>query len=66
MQTIKFTGARGTITFSKEPGYAFQQWIEVPFVTYQLTETGQPVSKAPLVQGPGMSLDTTKLVKPGS
>jgi len=38
----------------------------VPFVTYQLTKTGQPVSEAPLVQGPGMSLDTTKLVKPGS
>jgi branched-chain amino acid transport system substrate-binding protein len=66
MQSIKFTGARGTITFSKEPGYSFQQWLDVPFVTYQLTETGQPVSKAPLVQGPGMPLDTAKLVKPGS
>jgi branched-chain amino acid transport system substrate-binding protein len=66
MQSIKFTGARGTITFSKEPGYSFQQWLDVPFVTYQLTETGQPVSKAPLVQGPGMALDTVKLVKPGS
>lgn len=64
LQGIEYTGTRGTITFSDEPGYSFQQWLEVPFVTYQLTETGQPVSEAPLVQKAGQSLDPDLLVRP--
>ncbi len=65
LKAISYTGARGTISFSGEPGYAFQQWLEVPFVTYQLTEVDQPVSAAPLVQGPGQALDKAKLTAPG-
>lgn len=64
LQQIEWTGTRGTVTFSSKPGYTFQQWVEVPYVTYQLTETGQAIADAPLVQGPGMELDPKKLMRP--
>jgi branched-chain amino acid transport system substrate-binding protein len=61
LRGMKYTGARGTIEFSQEPGFTFQQWVEVPYVTYQLTEVNQKIGDAPLVQAPGMPLDPTKL-----
>jgi branched-chain amino acid transport system substrate-binding protein len=64
LQGIKFTGVRGTFSFSHEPGYKFQQWVDIPYVNYQLTEVNQPVSKSNLIQGPGQPLDVKKLVKP--
>ena len=63
LQGIKFSGVRGPFSFSKEPGYAFQQWVDIPYVNYQLTEAGQPVSKSNLIQGPGQKLDVGKLQK---
>lgn len=66
LRSIEWTGTRGTVTFSQEPGNTYQQWVEIPFVTYQLTEEGQPVSEAPLVQSPTMKLDTSKLKQPGN
>jgi branched-chain amino acid transport system substrate-binding protein len=66
LRNLEWTGTRGTVTFSQEPGNTYQQWVEIPFVTYQLTEEGQPVSEAPLVQSPTMKLDTSKLKQPGS
>lgn len=64
LQTIKFSGVRGPLQFSKEPGYTFQQWVEVPYVNYQLTDVNQPVSKSNLIQGPGQPLAINKLQKP--
>lgn len=64
LQDIKWTGTRGTITFSSKPGYTFQQWVEVPYVTYQLTKTGQDIGDAPLIQARGKKLDRSKLVRP--
>jgi ABC-type branched-subunit amino acid transport system substrate-binding protein len=64
LQKIKFSGVRGPLTFSSEPGFAFQQWVDVPYVNYQLTEVNQPVSKSNLIQGPGQKLDVKKLQKP--
>ena len=64
LQKIKFSGVRGPLTFSSDPGYSFQQWVDVPYVNYQLTEVNQPVSKSNLIQGPGQSLDVNKLQKP--
>jgi branched-chain amino acid transport system substrate-binding protein len=61
---IKFTGVRGTLEFSNEPGYKFQQWVDIPYVNYQLTEVNQPVSKSNLIQGPGQPLAVDKLQKP--
>jgi len=64
LQTMKFQGVRGEFQFSKEAGYKYQQWVDIPYVTYQLTEANQPISKTLLVQGPGMALATGKLMKP--
>ncbi|HLQ27291.1 MAG TPA: ABC transporter substrate-binding protein [Acidiferrobacterales bacterium] len=64
LKDIKFVGTRGTVQFSSEPGYKFQQWVDIPYVTYQLTEVSQPISKSTLVQAPGIPLDISKLIKP--
>ncbi len=64
MQTMSFSGTRGTFQFSHEPGYKFQQWVDIPYVNYQFTAVGQPVSKAILIQAPGQPLDVAKLQKP--
>jgi ABC-type branched-subunit amino acid transport system substrate-binding protein len=61
LQTMKFEGARGAFQFGREAGYGFQQWVEIPYVNYQLTEVNQPVSKSVLIQGPGIALDVKKL-----
>jgi ABC-type branched-subunit amino acid transport system substrate-binding protein len=63
LASIKFSGVRGPLTFSKEPGITFQQWADIPYVNYQLTEVNQPVSKSNLIQGPGQKLDVGKLQK---
>lgn len=64
LQKMKFSGVRGPFSFSKEPGITFQQWADIPYVNYQLTEVNQPVSKSNLIQGPGQALDVSKLQKP--
>jgi len=64
LQTMKFDGARGTFQFGHEGGYGFQQWVDVPYVIYQVTEVNQPVSKTTLVKSPGGSLDVKKLQRP--
>ena len=64
LENMKFEGVRGEFRFSKEPGYKFHQWVEIPYVNYQLTEVNQPVSKSLLVQGPGIPLSVDKLKKP--
>jgi ABC-type branched-subunit amino acid transport system substrate-binding protein len=64
LQTMKYHGVRGDFQFSHEPGYKFQQWVEIPYVNYQLTEVNQPVSKSNLIQGPGQPLAVNKLRKP--
>jgi ABC-type branched-subunit amino acid transport system substrate-binding protein len=64
MEDMKFSGARGEFQFSKEPGYKYHQWVDIPYVNYQLTEVNQPVSKSLLVQAPGIPLAVGKLQKP--
>jgi branched-chain amino acid transport system substrate-binding protein len=64
MQATRYTGTRGEVTYAKEPGFTFQQWVEIPYVTYQMTEVKQPLSKTVLVQGPGQPVDVSKLAKP--
>ena len=61
LQTIKFSGVRGPFTFGKEQGIGYQQWVDIPYVTFQLTDVNQPVSKSNLVQGPGQPLAVNKL-----
>ncbi|MDY7573050.1 ABC transporter substrate-binding protein [Actimicrobium sp. CCI2.3] len=64
LKTMTVEGARGNFTFSQTPGVTFQQWADIPYVNYQLTEVNQPVSKTNLIQGPGQALDVSKLQKP--
>ncbi|HWH40732.1 MAG TPA: ABC transporter substrate-binding protein [Usitatibacter sp.] len=64
LRKMKFTGVRGTFQFSDKPGYSFQQWVDIPYVNYQLTAVNQKVSDSNLIQGPGQPLDVNKLQKP--
>ena len=64
LQTIKFSGVRGPFEFSKEPGIGYQQWVDIPYVAFQLTDVNQPVSKSNLVQEPGQPLAVNKLQRP--
>jgi ABC-type branched-subunit amino acid transport system substrate-binding protein len=66
LQTIHFSGVRGPFQLSqaKDPPYAYQQWVDIPYVNFQLTDVNQPVSKSNLIQGPGQKLDVSKLQKP--
>jgi branched-chain amino acid transport system substrate-binding protein len=64
LQTIKYSGVRGPFQFGKEAGVGFQQWVDIPYVNFQLTDVNQPVSKSNLIQGPGIPLAVGKLQKP--
>lgn len=61
LQKMEWTGTRGVVSFSKEKGFKFQQWLNVPYVTLQVTRVNQPVDEMQLVQGPGKPLDRAKL-----
>jgi branched-chain amino acid transport system substrate-binding protein len=62
LEGIKWTGARGDITFSTEKsGYKYHQWLDVPYVTFQITAVKQPVADTKLVQEPGQPLDVSKI-----
>jgi branched-chain amino acid transport system substrate-binding protein len=64
LRETRFEGALGTVTFSPEKGIYFQQWKDIPFVTYQLTARDQQLPETLLVQSPGMELAVDKLVRP--
>jgi branched-chain amino acid transport system substrate-binding protein len=65
LEGIKWTGARGDITFSTEKsGYKYHQWLDVPYVTFQITAVKQPVADTKLVQEPGQPLDVSKIERP--
>ena len=64
MANMKFEGTRGQFTISKEPGAKYQQMVDIPSVTYQITEVNQSTGKTLLIEGPGMPLATAKLLKP--
>jgi len=64
MRDMTYEGVRGTFRFSQEPGYGFQQWVEIPYVTYQMTEINQPMSETMLIQATGQPMQTELLRKP--
>ena len=62
LEAMKWTGSRGNITFSTEKsGYRYHQWLDVPYVTFQITAVKQPVADTKLVQEPGQALDVSKI-----
>jgi hypothetical protein len=64
MQTGKFDGARGMMNFDSRPGVSYHQWMDIPYVNYQLTAVNQAVGNTTLLQGPGMALNVNKLQYP--
>lgn len=64
LEDTKLTGTRGEITFSKDKGYKYHQWLDVPYVTFQLTEVNQKVADSVLVEEAGKPIDASKLWKP--
>lgn len=64
LKGMQFEGVRGKFAFSQESGYKFQQWVDIPYVTYQLTEVNQPISKTTLIQVSGQPLQIDKVAKP--
>jgi ABC-type branched-subunit amino acid transport system substrate-binding protein len=64
LEKMTFTGTRGTFKFSGEPGYTYHQWVDIPYVTYQLTEIDQPLSQTTLIQVPGEPLHVDRIKKP--
>jgi branched-chain amino acid transport system substrate-binding protein len=61
---MKFEGTRGTFTISKKTGVTFNQMMDVPSVTYQITDINQPIGKTTLIEGPGVPLSVGQLTKP--
>jgi branched-chain amino acid transport system substrate-binding protein len=57
-------GTRGTITFSDEKGPLFQQWVETPYVTYQVTELDQTLEETILISGPDLGVQVDQLRRP--
>jgi branched-chain amino acid transport system substrate-binding protein len=65
MEDLKWSGTRGELTFSKEKGgFKYHQWIDIPYVTFQITAVKQAIADTKLVQDPGQPLDVSRLMKP--
>jgi branched-chain amino acid transport system substrate-binding protein len=65
LEAIKWEGTRGIVTFSTEKNaFKYHQWIEIPYVTFQITAVNQSMADTNLVQGPGQPLDVNKLQQP--
>ena len=64
MQTMKFNSIRGITNFSMEPGYKYQQWLDIPYVNYQVTAERQPITETNLIQAPGAAFNAAKIARP--
>jgi branched-chain amino acid transport system substrate-binding protein len=65
LEAIKWEGTRGVVTISTEKdAYKYHQWIEIPYVTFQITAVKQSMADTSLVQGPGEALEASKLQRP--
>jgi branched-chain amino acid transport system substrate-binding protein len=64
LEAIKWSGTRGEVSFSNEKsGFKYHQWLDVPYVTFQITKVKQPVADMNLVQDPGKPLDLSRVQK---
>jgi ABC-type branched-subunit amino acid transport system substrate-binding protein len=64
MQTGSFAGTRGTIKFYEGKGPTYQQWLDIPFVVFQITQVDQPYKDTTLIEESGRPVNIDKLVKP--
>ena len=64
MEGLKWTGTRGELSFSTEKaGFKYHQWLDIPYVTFQITAVKQPIADTKLVQDPGKPLDLSRIEK---
>jgi len=62
LESLKWTGARGKITFSADKDeFKYHQWLDVPYVTFQITAPQQPLSDTLLVQDAGQPFDASRV-----
>jgi ABC-type branched-subunit amino acid transport system substrate-binding protein len=64
MRTMKFDSIRNIANFSTQQGFGYQQWLDIPYVNYELTAEKQPVGQTVLIQAPGQKFDASKVVRP--
>ncbi len=63
LQGIELEGSRGVITFSDEPGVLYQQWVDTPYVTFQVTELDQALEDTVFVSAPGVEVNIEALAR---
>jgi branched-chain amino acid transport system substrate-binding protein len=63
LQGIELEGARGVITFASEPGILYQQWVDTPYVTFQVTDLDQELEETVFVSAPGVPVRIDALVR---
>ena len=62
LEGMKWSGTRGEVSFSSEKsGFKYHQWLDVPYVTFQITAVKQPIADMKLVQDPGKPLDLSRV-----
>jgi branched-chain amino acid transport system substrate-binding protein len=66
LQQAEVEGTRGVITFSDEEGPLFQQWVDTPFVTFQVTEVDQTLEETTLISAPDIGVQVDQLRRPGN
>ena len=65
LESLKWVGTRGKITFSADKNDdRYHQWLDVPYVTYQITAVNQPIGDTNLIQEPGKPLDVSRIERP--
>jgi branched-chain amino acid transport system substrate-binding protein len=64
LEKLKWTGTRGEVSFSTEKsGFKYHQWLDIPYVTFQITAVKQAIADTKLVQDPGKPLDMSRIEK---
>lgn len=64
LQKAKFEGTRGEITFSEEKGPNYQQWLDIPYVIFQITKVKQPYKDTTLIEQSGHAPNISLLQQP--
>jgi branched-chain amino acid transport system substrate-binding protein len=64
LEGLKWTGTRGAVSFSTEKaGFRYHQWLDIPYLTFQVTAVKQPIADTKIVQDPGQPLDPARIEK---
>jgi len=64
LQKINMTVTRGQLTFDASPGTTFQQWVDVPYVIFQVTRLDQRLEDTTLLMQAGKPFDFAAFRRP--